>query len=351
MPSESREVATGGELSARLPATERLSFHTAARGWTEKLSNRSFFGQVQTLEGQKHAVAVVPALQWKAQGQSAFEMWLLGPLEGEFFEPVSGVFGYGTQPERRFVLFSPRVSALIRLGDPLRLRAGVGRYQRSPGLYDLYGDSRGLAPNPTLTNESAWKTELGFDADVGHWRLSTTTSVAFNSDLLVRVSSGPTSSIITNIGKSRIFSQEVSSTFTNKGWSLGATTQYLSTINQSDTQYYSGRELPYRPKLRVAADLEKRLGRFFAGYTWQWQSAFYADQANVKKVSPFSEHSLRAGFSSADWGTWNLEIANLLNVTSVSSEILGLWTRESPSGLSGFPYPGRRAYLTWSYLW
>ncbi len=351
MPSESREIATGGELSARLPVSNSLSFHAAGRGWTEKLSNRSFFGQVQTLDGQKHGAALVPALQWKAAGRSALEIWFVGPLEVDFFESVSGVFGYGTQPARRFVLFSPRVSALIHLAVPLRVRAGVGRYQRSPGLYDLYGDSRGLAPNPTLTNESAWKTELGFDADVGHWRLSTTTAVGVNSDLLVRVMSGPTTSIITNIGKSRIFSQEVSSTYTNKGWSLGTTAQYLSTINQSDTQYYSGRALPYRPKLRVAADIEKQLGRFFAGYTWQWQSAFYADQANVKKVSPFSEHSLRAGFSSADWGTWNLEVANLFNVTSVSSEILGLWTRESPSGLSGFPYPGRRAHLTWSYLW
>lgn len=350
MPSESREVAAGGELSARLPASESLIFHTAARGWTEKLSNRSFFGQVQTLEGQKHGVALIPALRWKNGGRP-LELWLVGPLEADFFEPVSSVFGYGTQPARRFVLFSPRIVALLQVGASLRLRAGVGRYQRSPGLYDLYGDSRGLAPNPTLINESAWKTEIGLDADIGHWRFSSTTSVGLNRDLLARVSSGPTSSIVTNIGKSRVFSQEISSTFADKGWSLGATAQFLSTINQSDIQYYSGRALPYRPKLRLAADVERRLGGFFAGYTWQWQSAFYADQANVKKVSPFSEHSLRAGFSSADWGTWNLEVVNLFNVTSVSSEILGLWTRESPSGLSGFPYPGRRAYLTWSYLW
>jgi hypothetical protein len=351
MPSESQEVATGGELSARFPASASLNLHAAARGWTEQLRNRSFFAEVQTLEGQKHGAAIVPAVQWKDRRRDPFEIWLVSPIETDFLEPVSGVFGYVPQPARRFVLFSPRVNALVKLGPSLRLRAGGGRYQRSPGLYDLYGDSRGLAPNPTLTNESAWKTEVGFDADVRQWRFSSTSSLSFNGDLLVRVSSGPTTSIVTNIGKSRIFSQEISATFSDTGWALGATAQYLSTINQSDTQYYSGRALPYRPKLRVAADVEKRLGRFFAGYTWQWQSAFYADQANVKKVSPFSEHALRAGFSSADWGAWNLEVANLFNVTSVGSEVLGLWTRESPSGLSGFPYPGRRAYLTWSYLW
>jgi hypothetical protein len=351
MPSESREVALGGELSAQFPVAESVNFQTAARGWTEKLTNRSFFGQLQTLDGRKHGAAVVPAIVWRDQGRGPVEIWLVGPVEADFLEPVAGVFGYVPQPARRFVLFSPRLSAQIQLAPRLRLRTGVGRYQRSPGLYDLYGDSRGLAPNPTLTNESAWKTELGLDADIGHWRFSTTSSLSFNGDLLVRVNNGPTTSIVTNIGKSRIFSQEVSATFADKGWSLGATAQYLYTINQSETQYYSGRALPYRPQLRLAADLEKRLGRFFAGYTWQWQSAFYADQANVKKVSPFSEHGLRTGFASADWGTWNLEIANLFNVTSVSSEIFGLWTRESPSGLSGFPYPGRRAYLTWSYLW
>gem|GEM_PF-4579968 len=351
MPSESQEVATGGELSARLPATESLSFQTAARGWTEKLSNRSFFGQLQTLDGRKHGATIVPAIQWRDQGRGPVDIWLVGPVEADFLEPVSGVFGYVPQPARRFLLFSPRVSALVKLPAAIRLRAGAGRYQRSPGLYDLYGDSRGLAPNPTLINESAWKTELGLDADIAQWRFSATSSLSFNDDLLVRVSNGPTTSIVTNIGKSRIFSQEVSATFADGGWSLGATAQYLSTVNQSDTQYYTGRALPYRPKLRLAADVEKRLGKFFAGYTLQWQSAFYADQANVKRVSAFSEHSLRAGFASADWGTWNLELANLFNVTTVSSEVLGLWTRESPSGLSGFPYPGRRAYLTWVYLW
>jgi iron complex outermembrane recepter protein len=351
VPGESREFAGGLRANRLVKLTPSWKLRAILGADQQSIENRILVGNVSFAQGQKQSVMATLVLQ----SQWPFENNLLLPLEWNGFSPVVGRLGYSGQPARQLLLLSPRWNFVVPLA-PMKLHGAAGFVQRAPGLTDLFGDSRGLSPNPALAAESAWKSEVGLSwagrVKSGQWLVTTTSSWDENRDLLVRVSSGPNSAVVQNIGRSRIVSQELATKFTSvSGWTSEVAGQYLYSQNLSDVVYQKGRDLPFRPRIRARCDVEKRWGNWSAGYLWQWQSGFFADSVGAKSVHAFQEHSLRARYLNRALGEWIVEMNNLFDTTVVGAEILGQSVQSAPTGLAGFPYPGRRIYVTWNYDW
>lgn len=352
VPGKSREVAGGatGGFSRRWSTSGRLRALVGAD--RETLENEVTLVGGSTIRGKKDSIVSALAVEEEWGVDHA----LVVPIEWNSFNPFEGITGYEAQTAKRYVLVNPRWATSAQLFGFVGQHTMVGYFQKSPGLYDLYGDARGLLPNPSLVPERAIKAEIGWEIPLrvwgGHLSASATSSWSENFDLLARVSMGPTSTVAQNIGRSRILSEEVSALWTfESGWRWQWVAQALFTTNLSPIPYYNGQELPYRSKWRSGLDVEKQWNRFSVGYLWQWQSGFSADQMGARKVASFQEHSVRARYNHQDFGEWTLEMANIFDATTVGAEVLGQSLASSPTGLSGYPYPGRRAYVTWNYPW
>lgn len=352
VPSRSREVAGGVAAGTAQNLSTRWRLREVLGADVERLENEVILAGGRKLKSMRRWASAGLAVD----ARYVVDTSLVVPVEVDWYEPFEGTVGYPAQPKQKYVLFSPRLTTRTRVLPGLILHTVVGYIEKGPALYDLYGDSRGLLPNPTLIPERAVKLEAGVEVPARFGSIQVVTSftsaLSENRDLIARVSTGPSTSMAQNIGRSRVLSQEMSTIVTSvSGWKAHLVGQWLMTTNRSPVVYYDAKELPFRPRLRWALDLEKSWNRFSVGYLWQWQSAFYADQLNSTIVEPFHEHSLRARYIGSAFGDWTLDLGNLFDATTVGGQVVGQAFRIAPSGIAGYPYPGRRVYLTWNYPW
>jgi outer membrane cobalamin receptor len=208
-----------------------------------------------------------------------------------------------------------------------------------------------------LQEETAWKAEIGWD---GKWSpregilrevaLSATLSAAWAQNLIVLVPNSQNSFIAQNIGRSEIFTPEISlATQWVRGWSFRGHVAALSTQNLSDVAAYFGKALPMRPASRAGLEWEWQQAGWCVTYSLQATGSFYADPANTRLMGAYWEHGIWASWKSAEWGTWLVELRNLTDALVLSGQEWNFSLNHNTTGLAGFPAPGRRVYFTWQY--
>ncbi|MCB0406115.1 MAG: TonB-dependent receptor [Bdellovibrionales bacterium] len=268
----------------------------------------------------------------------------------------SGQNGFGLQS--RYFLFSPRLGSEWMVLPSLRWRALVGHFYRAPSLFELFGSPVGVSPAPNLRYESAFKTETGLDWSVdlegALRRVQVSYTVAFQQarDLITYIANAQNSSVATNIGASRILTQELQGTAEfSFGWRLQASAVWMDSDNLSRVSYETGKDLPLRPDWRLQTSTSYKLGDFEFGYQLSWVGPAYGDTANTRKLGGVLYHSANVAWRTKRWGVFLLEGRNLGDATTAASTYQNttIETVDYTTGYSGYPAPGRRVYLTWTY--
>lgn len=270
----------------------------------------------------------------------ASKHWTLTPavfLQAETSTPLAGV--------------SPRVSVVYAAGKNTQLRALGGRFFRFPTLSETHGAPSRIAPNLALQPERAWKAEVGMDtqARLGGFlaEFSATLSGALAEDLIVLQPHSQSSFIAQNVGLSQIVSPEMGVQLLAGKWLFKLQAAGLFSENLTPVPAYYGKWLPMRPRYRGGLEAEWKTGPWKVSYSLQATGSLFADPANSRSVGSYLEHSLWGSVSTKALGVWLLELRNLTDATMVAGQEWNYSLSQNVTGLSGFPSPGRRVFLTW----
>ncbi len=111
--------------------------------------------------------------------------------------------------------WSPRANLSVRVAEPLRLRAALGRSYRAPTLNDRYWPTEawGWMGNPDLDPETAWEYELGASLAVGSRLQVEMTGFRRDAEDLIAPGVSPTNPVfgsMVNVKRARTWGSEAS---------------------------------------------------------------------------------------------------------------------------------------------
>ena len=246
--------------------------------------------------------------------------------------------------------------------DPLHwltLRAGVGRYVRTPDLDELYGAFGSVVGNPKLDAEDAVNGDAGATvhyAGRNGWQLSAEAAwfCSYVDNLIVYETNSQYEIRPENSGKAVIQGAETGVHIRAADMvSLKAVYTFLYTANRSGVPYYEGNRLPGKPVHQVYGKVEfggegKHLGGLL------WLDADFAGETYLKKSNQADSAVPARLFLGAGYrlthkksGTsLTLEVHNALNHITAKT---GNGETSPISDFVGFPLPGREIFLTFAW--
>lgn len=233
---------------------------------------------------------------------------------------------------------SPQFGARIALINGLLIKANLGRYYRFPNFSELFGDRGGVVGNPDLDPEESVNADIGLAYRRHRLTLARLPinglfleAVYFHRTvdniILMEQNSQRTTRAI-NIDSARLQGLELT-------WALGIgghlrfTGNYTlqDTKNTSDIPYYSGNELPGRPRHTVfqRVELFNALAKIF--YEYNYLSSNYINAANMDEVDSRNIHNLGLTLYPLEDFSLTLEAKNISD--------------QQISDVLGYPLPGR----------
>jgi hypothetical protein len=294
------------------------------------------------------------AIEYASANQSTSRIYLPMAMAADFnlgefkLSPeVSVQYSHQSQP---FWGFSPRVASQYTLSKNILLFSNHGIFNRLPSLFELQGSVMGVVANPNLTQEYAIKNEVGvefnfFDQKCGFNLYSTR---AWN--LMNRFQNTAQTVQYYNVGEGMLWGQEVWAQINFlKYFTLSPKVIHSSATNLTPISYQYEKELPNRPNWVVKLELLAKYFDLEFAYSTIYNEGFYLDVANLSRLQSFWQQDISLRYSTKKFGRWTLDLLNLTD-TMTSSYSFGQNVGSIPvSGLEGYPIPGRRIYLSWSY--
>lgn len=241
-----------------------------------------------------------------------------------------------------------RLALLHRRGCCLTLRANLGRYGRVPTMFERYGNTGLVHPNPELLPESGYNGDAGFTVAAGAPDQTglTVDAALFASRVrnLIDMQQGRGFQYAANVGKARILGAELA-VIGRLGRHARLTAQgtFTDARDVSATPAYHGNQLGLRPRLRAYARPEaRRLPLPFGARLGLHADVAvvggnYLDPANDTPLGRRVLFGAGADVETRD-GRWRL-VATAQNLGS--ADVLDL---------AGFPHPRRSIFFTlqWS---
>lgn len=234
-----------------------------------------------------------------------------------------------------YTLLSPKVGVTVELPSDFELRANAGRAHRAPSFLELYVRQGTLLPNPDLRPESA----LYADAAVVHRSEDSFASVggfaSLYEDLISYEAYPPGAARPYNFANARVLGLEAEGEWRPHPLLSGAFSYTLTVSSdlQRDERFYL-RELPYRPRHKVAA-------RVMGGPRWltgrmevvaQSAHALTRDGSMSLPGRAFVHAGLASTFGARPELTVSCEVKNLFDARA--------------EDFVGYPLPGRAVYLS-----
>ncbi len=248
-------------------------------------------------------------------------------------------------------LVSPRISLLWKAPQWRRtaeLSSSVGGYFRHPGLGELYGEPRVLSGNPTLQPERSWKAEIEWKDKLARsvsYGLTHFQSFAYDRIVFVENAQGVMSA--QNVGRAWMWGT------IGQLWARYQTVTAEFSIAQMNSQNQTlipsqqGNQLPIRPQVEVKTGVRWNSGPWTARASHTIFGPMYLDLANRHEVLTTHGLDIGLGFKTPGGGEWNLDAYNLLD-SILATQVAGGYRFDNvPSGVPGYPSPGRRIYLSW----
>lgn len=180
---------------------------------------------------------------------------------------------------------------------------------RVPTFNDLYGPAN-WGSNPDLDPERSKSYELQWRSQLAEGtRLEASLYRTDIDDLITYVRDSSTFiGRNYNVDQARINGFEVS-----LQQQLGAWTGNLSLSIIDPRDRDSGHTLARRAKRHLSLDLDRRLGDFNVGATWQAYSQRYDDVANNREIAGYGVLDLRGSWQASKELAFDLKLANLLD--------------------------------------
>jgi len=334
----------GLEVTGSLPGAGGAQRHSV--GGLE-LEGRRALGALQALtvtvatsgEGVTEAQDAQAASWWRASVMAMDEARL---LDGA----VTVVPSVRVERVGPYWLVAPKLGASVAPGGGFGLRANVGQSHRAPSFLELYIRQGTLLPNPGLKPERAlyadaavsWRSDAraGKDEDAPpRWSATAGAFGALYENLIAYELYPPLLARPYNFDAARVWGVELEGEARPLPW-LSASTSYtwLRTQNRFADPRFFGMDLPYRPR-------HKWVGRVRAGPDWLnartevlYQASQFVNRTGSRSLP--SRTLVSAGASSTFLHgpdlTLSVEVKNLLDVRA--------------QDFTGFPLPGRAAYVT-----
>ncbi len=237
---------------------------------------------------------------------------------------------------------SPRLGAKWHVNENISIAANVGRYQRIPSFFELFGDRGLFVGNPSLKPERGINTDLLFE-----WRATNITerveALSLNlgffysdvSDAIGRVYDARGIGKSINIEGALIRGAEwaLVATFANKlALHFRGTAQDAE--NRNAFPAFRGKKLPGQAALTTSLLLEYPLSRGRIYYQYLGKFDRWYDTANLLPAEDQTTHDI-----GLDWKFKQVKVAaELRNLNDDSYE-----------DFNGFPKPGRSFFISITY--
>jgi iron complex outermembrane receptor protein len=257
---------------------------------------------------------------------------------------------FGTQPTFRSLpldqdrnaqdhLFSPSLGVKLRLVSFLDLKGNIGRFERVPTFFELFGNRGTTLGNPDLDPERSVNWDVGLVLEVPRYGLVDRAFLEYAyfgsdaDDLIVFVQTSQITARALNIGSAKIRGHEVSWSVTALGHvRLFGNYTFQDTEDTSDT-FSRGNALPGRPRheLNQAVELFNDFGKLV--YEFDYIAKNFLDRANAFVVDNRMLHNVQLTV---------LPFGKTLKLTFEAKNI----TDNQVEDVRGFPLPGRSFFGT-----
>ena len=222
-----------------------------------------------------------------------------------------------------------------RLGQAWKLQVHVGRYQRPPSFYELFGDRGAVIGNTDLRREQGvhWDTGLSYaPRQGGNLRLL---EVAYyhkdTRDLIRFVQNSQQVSRPYNIGRALVQGVELRGEVDLRGLRLSGNYAYQQALNHSPFPFEKGKDLPNAPRQSFDLRAEAILGGRKFYYDLNGESRQFLDRANLRPVASRLLHTLGLTLCPGAGLEVSGEVRNLRG-----DQVEDLW---------GYPLPGRSFFV------
>ncbi|MBN2527104.1 MAG: TonB-dependent receptor [Deltaproteobacteria bacterium] len=255
----------------------------------------------------------------------------------------------------------PSVGVRWQLSSRHTFLTNVGRYVRTPDLFEMFGDRGSTTGNSDLIAEKGFNADAGmkydFERGTGFFKTARAYMGVFGSwsdDLIAYVHNSQDTVRAANISSARTLGLELSLNVSLWSWlMLEGNYTYMESINRSRRPEYWENRLPGRPAHEAYAKISLR------HQLSQWKGSLWADGEIVGDnfTDEANLHHDVLGRALLGSGlqmeylparlTLTFEIKNLLNTIQVEDEDKDNGVRmRSLRDYSSFPLPGRTIFAT-----
>lgn len=175
---------------------------------------------------------------------------------------------------------------------------------RAPTFNDLYYpqfSNPDLKPERSKSYELQWRSQLTDDSrlETSLYRTDLRDAIIFGQDSIPR-----------NVASARINGLELA---LDQQWGAWRSQLGLALIDPRDRDRDSGHTLARRARRTLSVDLDRQVGRFQVGASWQAVSASFDDEANRNRLGGYGLLGLRGGWAATDELKLELKLDNLLD--------------------------------------
>lgn len=290
-----------------------------------------------------HALKLVPSLRWLTEHSTCELEQTIGQLNGQTL-----------RKDDHYWL--PSVGVRWALNSRVTFRGNLGRYVRTPDLYEMYGDRGTISGNVDLVAEDGLNADLGMTyqysgpAFVNKALLYWGVFGSWSDNLIAYVQNSQNTIRAENVDSAKSTGLEFNATFLFADFvSLDANYTLLNAVNLSDKPYHNGKQLPGRPthSAYVKLSLEKKWRRWL-GSVWSdvdYNADTYLDHANINEE--VLGHALLGAGGQLEYIpkqlTVSLEVKNLLDQIVLTDDE----GKARPlQNFAAYPLPGRSFYIT-----
>lgn len=240
----------------------------------------------------------------------------------------------------KFVVFSPKLGAVVELPKGFSVRANAGQASRPPAFTELYVMQGTLLPNAELRPERALTGDVGAAWTHDKARVSATGFLSLYEDLISYEYYPPNLARPYNFQAARVAGLEVEATVSPWRWlEAGASYTYLDTQNLKDDPRYYLKALPFRPAHRVHARISGGVDWLRARAEVLFQTAQFTNRTEtlVLPARAFVNVGVTATPFKNPQVTVSAELKNVLDVQT--------------QDLDGYPLPPRAFFVTLGFAW
>jgi iron complex outermembrane receptor protein len=254
-------------------------------------------------------------------------------------QPTFGLVPLGTDRDDQDHLFSPSLGVKFKLTSFLDLKGNIGRFERVPTLFELFGDRGTTLGNPNLESEKSLNWDIGFVLELPRYGILDRIFLEYAyfasdaDDLIVFVQNSQATARAQNVGAAEIRGHELSWSVTALGHVRLYGNYTFQDAEDTSNTARRGNVLPGRPRheLHQAFELFAPLGKLV--YELDYIAKNFLDRANAFVVDSRALHNLRVTV---------LPFGKTLKLTFEAKNI----TDNQVEDFRGFPLPGRSFFGT-----